>query len=74
MGRHPCKTCTWELYGADIPEWIDCRHPVTLAKKGRWEKGDPAMVDWRTADVNIARDGHALMDCPTYEPVEQADG
>ena len=67
MGSHPCKTCRWEAYGPAIPDAIDCCHPVTLAKKPAWTKGDPVMVSWRTADVNVARDGHELMDCPTYE-------
>ena len=70
MAGHPCKTCKWESYGPAIPDWISCHHPVTLAKQPPWQKGDPAMVSWRTTDVNVARDGRELMDCPTFEAAE----
>jgi hypothetical protein len=64
-----CLTCNHNLY-KDIPEtgFFDCGHPVTFDKRVRWQKGDPAMVDYRTGDVKVS-EIEAFKDCPTFEPI-----
>lgn len=63
-----CRTCRHNLYIGQPPikDWVDCGHPVTFAKRVNWEKGDPAMVNYRTGDVPV-REIHNLQECPTYE-------
>lgn len=67
-----CLTCKHNSY-RDLPEneWVHCVHPITLRKGPHWEKGDPAMVDWRTGDVHVKDLRDMLRDgCSTHEPAE----
>ncbi len=62
-----CRTCKHNSYiGIGESDWVTCNHPITLAKEPRWEKGDPAMVNYRTGDVPI-REINNLQECPTFE-------
>ncbi len=66
-----CRTCFHNTYRAIKDcDYVDCMHPVTLARGPRHQQGDPAMVNWRTADVHL-RDIHHFKDCPTWEPVPE---
>jgi hypothetical protein len=47
--------------------WACCVHPVAITKSPRWEKGDPASVSWMTADIDLTKNGNALLDCPCWE-------
>lgn len=62
-----CRSCLHNTYQhiADC-DFVSCAHPTTLAKEPRWQKGDPNMVSWRTADVHV-REMHQLGACPTWE-------
>lgn len=62
-----CRTCKHNTYieHASIG-WFDCSHPTTFEKRVRWEKGDPAMVEYRTADVPISEIDR-FENCPTWE-------
>jgi hypothetical protein len=65
-----CRTCQHNSYhGTRIEGWVSCCHPVTLAKSPRWEKGDPAFVNWMTGDVHVSRIDE-IGECPVYEPVK----
>jgi hypothetical protein len=62
-----CRTCKFNSYiDTGITDFVDCCHPITFDRGPRWQKGDPAMVNYRTADVHISQI-HNLADCPTYE-------
>jgi hypothetical protein len=63
-----CRTCKHNTYigNPSIREWVDCNHPITRARQGKPQPGDPAMVDYRTADMHVS-EIHNLRDCPTYE-------
>jgi hypothetical protein len=62
-----CLTCKHNSYlDRGINGWISCVHPVTIKKVPRWERGDPAMVDYRTGDVRI-RDLGDIPECPTWQ-------
>lgn len=63
-----CRTCLHNCYLGDeaISDYVACSHPVTIRKMPQWEKGDPAFVAWRTADMHV-RDIHNVRDCPTWE-------
>ena len=66
-GPADCRTCVHNGYlYADVGDFIDCIHPVAMEKGPRWQKGDPAIVNWRTADVAV-RDIPKMGECPTYE-------
>ncbi len=50
-----CRSCKHNTYSgnASIEGWVDCSHPVTIAKSPRPEAGDPAWVNFMTADRPI---------------------
>jgi hypothetical protein len=61
-----CRTCDFNSYrNIGVTDFVVCNHPITLARGPRWQEGDPAMVNWRTADVRI-RDIENFEDCPTW--------
>jgi hypothetical protein len=68
-----CRTCKHNTY-IDIKNCshVCCCHPVTIKKAVRWEKGDPAMVNFRTSDVPL-RDIGYFQDCPAYEAAAQVN-
>lgn len=63
-----CRRCKYNSYVGTpaIKGWVDCGHPITWAKTPKWEKGDPAMVGYRTGDVPVS-EIHNLLNCPTFE-------
>lgn len=70
-----CMSCKHNSYkDAGIADWVSCCHPVTIRKTPRWEKGDPAFVNWMTGDVHVSRIDE-IGDCPAHEPADlDADG
>lgn len=50
-----CRTCKHNTYlGLKASTgWVDCCHPKTLAKVPKVEPGDPAWVNFMTADRTI---------------------
>jgi hypothetical protein len=66
-----CRDCFHNSYLGHplIDDWVSCSHPATLAKGPRWEKGDPAMVNYRTGDVPLSEILN-LQDCPTWTSTE----
>ena len=63
-----CRTCKHNsyLYAIAIRGWFNCTHPITLRKGPDWEEGDPAMVNFRTADVPMEKI-RDFQNCPTWE-------
>lgn len=73
-GGQDCRTCRHNTYIALADcEWVDCNHPITLAKGPRWEKGDPAFVNMRTSDLPLSRLSE-VADCACWEPVAKSGG
>lgn len=68
-----CLTCKHNTYIGIKSDWFDCSHPITLELGVRWERGAPAMVDYRTSDVPASR-VKELGNCPTYEPATPREG
>lgn len=67
-----CRTCIHNSYrelASVNREWVSCSHPVTLLRGPQWEKGDPAMVSFRTGDVPMSQISE-LADCPTFQAAE----
>ena len=66
-GEQDCRTCKHNLY-AEIKdrEFFDCLHPIALARGPKWERGDPSIVDMRTADFRMSEIDR-IGDCPTWE-------
>lgn len=62
-----CRDCAFNSYAGFDRDWVSCNHPVTLAKTPKWQEGDPAFVNYRTADVPVSQI-HELQDCPTWAP------
>ena len=51
-----CRTCKHNTYGPTISaEWVSCSHPKTIAKTPRLEGGDPAWVNFMTADMPVSQ-------------------
>jgi hypothetical protein len=50
-----CSTCKHNTYAGRpaISDWVDCSHPVTIAKTPKPEKGDPEWVNFMTADRRV---------------------
>ena len=61
-----CRTCQHNSYIQQNNGWVNCHHPVTLAKQPKWTEGDPAMVSYRTGDVPLSQIAE-LDNCPTWE-------
>ena len=73
VAARDCRDCTHNSYRKlNETNFVSCSHPVTLAKEPRWEAGDPAIVNWRTADVHV-RELWQLQDCPTWEPARNTE-
>lgn len=64
-----CLTCRHNGYIGLATDWFDCVHPKTLERGPRWQIGDPAMVNYRTADVHVSRIAD-LGECAAYEAQE----
>lgn len=62
-----CLSCKYNPYYDFEKDWFDCVHPITIKRGPHWEKGDPAMVSYRTGDVR-KKDIGDLHECPTWEP------
>jgi hypothetical protein len=64
-----CLSCFWNIYkDHESPTHFDCCHPVTNERGPQWQRGDPGMVNLRTADVPISRIDE-IGDCPTFKPI-----
>lgn len=61
-----CRTCKWNMYLPKITDFVDCNHPITFERHVRHQEGDPAIVNFRTADISVDEIDR-LKDCPTYE-------
>lgn len=76
--KQDCRNCRHNTY-VDIVDcrWVDCIHPITLAKGPRWEPGDPSFVNMRTADLPLSRLSE-VADCPCWQvrpaPEGEANG
>jgi hypothetical protein len=69
-----CATCKHNTYGGNpnIPNWVSCGHPVTLAKQPHPEPGDPFWVNWMTADALTSQIEDLPDECPTWEARDPA--
>jgi hypothetical protein len=66
--RNDCRNCDFNTYkNINEHDWVSCCHPITIAKSVKWEPGDPAFVNYRTADVSMS-DIQYMADCPTWAP------
>ena len=61
-----CRTCKHNSYRDIKTDFVSCCHPMTLAKSPRPADGDPAWVNYMTADIHISRLAD-LDSCPTWE-------
>lgn len=67
MGEN-CLTCKHNMYINLKVDWFDCSHPTVIARGSKWQAGDPAIMNYRTADIPASRIDE-IGECPTYEPV-----
>jgi hypothetical protein len=65
-----CRTCKHNSYGdsPNLKDWVDCTHPITLAKTPKPEAGDPAWVNAMTSDMTVSDMACLISDCPAWEP------
>ena len=47
-----CRTCRYNTY-INLPggDWVSCSHPTVIAKTPKFTDGDPAWVNFMTADM-----------------------
>lgn len=70
-----CRTCKHNTYAGSpaITDWVDCSHPITIAKTPKPEAGDPAWVNFMTAD-RPTLEMVKLMNGPNCAAWEKANG
>lgn len=66
-----CRTCKHNTYKDIVTDFVDCCHPTTIKKAPNWERGDPAFINWMTADLHVSRINE-LGDCPAHETIEDS--
>lgn len=66
-----CRTCKHNTYAGttSIKDWVDCSHPVTVAKTPKPQSGDPEWVNFMTADRRVPEmlDMMEGRDCAAWE-------
>lgn len=69
-----CRDCFHNTYvdSINVIGWVDCSHPITVEKTPRPQKGDPAWVNFMTADKTVEEMFSLMQDkkCPAWESNE----